>query len=365
MAFRNIGIFRDSNTIKYYLDLFEKYTPNDWAVYDDLGHFLNSGHPKNLGFLHLPYPFIESTQEKLDQIYNMCDHVFVVSTELHNPISDFIIRNDRPNITYYVCGNINTELKNAKVISYMDWFETTRYFYKDYLPEILSRINYTEPKQRHFDILLGRKKLHRDTVYDYVKSDLRVENYIMTYFNEHELDFDTNEDQWTWEDRGLQLENTPKWTVDMVRYFGHRMSLSQIIPITVYNHTAYTVVAETNFNRAYSFYTEKTAKPIIARRLFIMISGQYYLRNLRKLGFKTFDGIIDEGYDSIEDDLDRWRAACTQIKWLCAQDQSEILQKIKPIVDHNFEVMMSIGWQKNFISDLETKVDILVGQTQS
>jgi hypothetical protein len=357
MAFRNIGVFRDnSGTIKYYLDLFEKYTPNEWAVYDDLSHFMNSSHPKNLGFLHLPYPFVASTQAKLDEIYDRCDHVFVISTELHDPIKDFIINNDRPRITYYVCGHVNQPLQHAVVKQYLDWFETSRFFYRDYLPEMLQRINYQTPKESHFDILLGRKKLHRDHVYKFVKENLRAENRILTYFNEHEIDFATGNEQWIWEDRGMQFENTPQWTVDFVRYYGHRMSISQVIPIMLYNQSAYSVVAETNFDNAYSFYTEKTAKPIIARRLFVMFAGKHYLRNLHKLGFKTFHGIIDESYDNISDNNARWAAACEQIAWLCKQDQAEILAKIQPIVEHNFSVMMTTDWQKDFIRDLEALV---------
>lgn len=363
MAFRNIGVYRDNSpTIRYYLDLFEKYKPNEWAIYDDLGHFMNSGHPKNLGFLHLPYPFVKDTQDKLDQIYSRCDHVFVISTELHEPIRDFIVSNDRPNITYYVCGTLNTDLTNAKLVSYMDWFETTRYFYKNYLPEILSRINYSDVKNNEFDILLGRKKIHRDTVYKFVTENLRPNNYLMRYFNEHTVDFASGENQWTWEDKGLQLEQEPKWTVDFVRYFGHRMSISQVIPVNVYNQTAYSVIAETNWNSAYSFYTEKTAKPIIARRLFVMFAGRHYLRNLRSLGFKTFDTIIDESYDDIENNGQRWAAACEQVAWLCKQDQQTILEKVKPIVDHNFNVMMTRDWQKEFVQDIEFTVDTLVQQ---
>ena len=363
--FLNVGVYRDnSDTVRYHLDHFKKHTPNEWAVYDDLGHFLNSGHPVRIAILHLPYPFTDDTQAKLDAVYAISDLVFVIGSELHDSTLEFILNNDRPNIVYYTCGFINQPLQHAVVKQYFDWFETSRYFYRDYLPEMLQRIDYRNPKEMQFDILLGRKKLHRDYVYKFVKSALRVENRVLTYFNEHEIDFATGNEQWIWEDRGMQFENTPKWTVDFVRYYGHRMSISQVIPITLYNQTAYSVVTETNFSNAYSFYTEKTAKPIIARRLFVMFAGQHYLRNLRSLGFKTFDGIIDESYDSIEDNNYRWAAACKQIEWLCKQDQRTILEQIQPIVEHNFSVMMTTDWHSVFVQDLEVRVDTLLEQRQ-
>lgn len=362
--FLNVGVFRDnSDTVRYHLDHFEKLTPNEWAVYDDLGHYLNSGHPLNIAFIHLPYPFKPDTQAKLDSVYARSDFVFVIGSELHASTLEFILKNDRPNIAYYLCGYIEQPLQHATVHQYFDWFETSRYFYRDYLPELLGRINYVHSKESHFDILLGRKKPHRDAVYQYVKANLRQENRVLTYFNEHQVDFATGTEQWIWEDRGMQFINDPKWTVDFVKYYGHSMSISQVIPIDIYNRTAYTVVAETNYDNRYSFYTEKTAKPIIARRLFIMFAGQHYLRNLRKMGFQTFGSIIDESYDSIADDQQRWAAACEQMSWLSKQDQNLILQKARPIVEHNFNIMMSTDWHLSLVRGLESKIEELLSRT--
>ena len=86
---------------------------------------------------------------------------------------------------------------------------------------------------------------------------------------------------------------------------------------------------------------------------FIVFSGQYYLRNLRSLGFKTFDGIIDETYDSIADNDQRFKLACEQIQYLINQPQDKILEKIKPITEHNYHIMMSTEWNTNFIKELQ------------
>lgn len=365
MAFRNIGVFRDSETIRYHLDHFKTHTPNEWAVYSDLGHFLNSGHPTNIGSIHLPYPFdVETTQQKLDALRNFCDHVFIVGSELHDGTVEFIRDNDHENVSYFICGQFNFELKNAKVGRFMDWFETSRFFYRDYLPEILQRFNH-DTKDRKFDILLGRKKLHRDFIYDYVSNNIKPGQYIMTYFNDTNVNFSGHDSVWTWEQTGLKFDRPPEWTVDIVNYYGHRMSLSQVIPLTIYNQTCYSIIAETNFSNEYSFFTEKTAKPIIAKRPFIMFAGQHYLRNLRSMGFKTFDGIIDESYDSISDNKFRWNAACDQIEFLTTQDPSDILEMAKPIVEHNFNVMMAKGWLTDYVSDLESIFDSIVEQSQN
>ena len=84
-----------------------------------------------------------------------------------------------------------------------------------------------------------------------------------------------------------------------------------------------------------------------------MFAGRGYLANLRKLGFQTFGDIIDESYDNEHDALIRWDMAFQQIRWLAQQPQEEILDKIKPIVEHNFEVVMSTNWYKKFSDQLE------------
>jgi hypothetical protein len=120
------------------------------------------------------------------------------------------------------------------------------------------------------------------------------------------------------------------------------------MPLTVYNQTAYSLVCETNAFDHFVFFTEKTVKPILARRLFILLSGRYALAHLRELGFKTFHGIIDESYDEIEDNNERFLAAMEQLKWLHTQDQSIILSRCKDIVDHNFTLMYNTDWYQPF-----------------
>jgi hypothetical protein len=60
-----------------------------------------------------------------------------------------------------------------------------------------------------------------------------------------------------------------------------------------------------------------------------------YLANLRKLGFKTFGDVIDESYDTETDALVRWQQAWDQVKWLSEQPQEQILERIRPTVEHN------------------------------
>ena len=352
MLYPRVGVYYDSDSIRYHYSQFKQVNPlADCVSYNTLEEFLNSNCTIKIAGLHVPYPFNQEFCTRVLDISAQCDQVFIIATEVHPEIVSFIRDTDLPNITYYICGLLNFELKKAKVKQFMDWFETSTYFYRHWLPEILTRLQPFETKYRAFDILLGRKKLHRDELYRHTHENPYIG--IITYFNDHNTKIDNDPEKWIWEHTGVKIINTPEWTVDRVNYYGFPISLSQIIPVNVYNQTAYSVVAETCFHDNFAFFTEKTSKPIIARRLFVMFAGQNYLANLRKLGFQTFGDIIDESYDQESDALIRWRRAWEQMCWLADQPQAEILERIRPIVEHNFAIMMQTNWTEKFRQEFE------------
>jgi hypothetical protein len=170
----------------------------------------------------------------------------------------------------------------------------------------------------------------------------------MTYLQDRNLSLQKQLiDNWIWPSIDIPKDEL-KNTITHVSYSGQQVSLSQIISADIYNQTAYSIVAETNWDNHYSFYTEKIVKPILAERLFVVFSGQHYLRNLRQLGFKTFNGIIDESYDSVENSDQRFTLALAQMNYLIDQPQEEILEKIRPITEYNKSVMLGTDWYGNF-----------------
>lgn len=351
MLHKSVGLFINSDTVSYHLSNLDYKVFTKCKDYRSVDEFINSQHNVKLAVLQMPFPFEDSFQFIINKLKLVCQKIIILSTELHPPIVDFLKLNDDEKIVYYICGLLNFELKKSVVYPFMDWFETSSFFYRKWLPEILTRLKPFEVKNQSFDILLGCKKLHRDVIYKYTKE--RPGIGVVTYFNNMDTTFSMDPEHWIMESQGLRLQQPINWTVDQVQYYGHPISLSQILPIAVYNQTAYSVVAETCWQDEFAFFTEKTSKPIIARRLFVMFAGKGYLRNLRKLGFKTFDSIIDETYDDETDALIRWRKAWEQMVWLDQQPQKTILENIKPIVEHNFNVMMTDYWSNSFRQQLD------------
>ena len=308
---------------------------------------------KRIICLHCPYPYNSDFEQLIDNLYDSYDRILVIMSELHHSTVDFMMRYDRENISYFTCGFLNFYLKNSPIHIYMDWFATTLHFYKVSDQNVLDVISPYSVKPYYFDALLGRNKTHRDRAWQYIQNHL-VDQGVTTYIDDHYLSIDKNDSQkWIWENKGLTLplNEIPRFTVAWVDYYGHPVRLSHIVPIEVYQQSAYSLVAETNCDNHYVFFTEKTVKPILGRRLFIMIGHYQAMAKLRQLGFKTFEGIIDESYDNIENDIERHHAALAQLDWLCNQDQTTILAKCQAITEHNFNHMWSTDWYQLFLNE--------------
>ena len=335
------GVFVTEATNALFHFHFSKcWLTNSIEVYTDLEAFKTSNHARKVACFQMPYPVDSAFDSTVNDLLPHCDNVLILMSELHDRTVEFVQRNDNKQISYFICGDFNWNLAQSPVHKFYDWFTTTVHFYKHERPQLLANnLHPFQTKPKMFDALLGRKKSHRDIAYQQLD---KTEN-VVTYLDTHDCDF-TDPTRWRWETAGLVVEKPVEWTVERVNYHGYRMSLSQVIPLEIYNETAYSLIAETSYSNHYTFYTEKTVKPILGQRLFITLSGQYSLRNLRNIGFKTFDGVIDESYDTIEPLLQRCPAALDQVRYLITQNQQDILEKIRPICEHNFAHMMRTDW---------------------
>lgn len=99
------------------------------------------------------------------------------------------------------------------------------------------------------------------------------------------------------------------------------------------------VVTETVFYYNKLHLTEKIFKPIVSKQPFMLLAAPGNLAYLRSYGFKTFDGIIDESYDLIEDSNLRIEAVVDQLAWYCRlsdQEKQDVIRAAEPIIEHNF-----------------------------
>lgn len=92
------------------------------------------------------------------------------------------------------------------------------------------------------------------------------------------------------------------------------------------------------------FPTEKTVRPMVGNRPFLVYGPVNYLNNLRGLGFQTFGSEWDESYDQLEGP-ERWRAMKQVINDIIARSQSDwctTLSRCEIITEHNRNLLKQI-----------------------
>lgn len=109
-----------------------------------------------------------------------------------------------------------------------------------------------------------------------------------------------------------------------------------------YENSLVSIVTETNFEAPEISMTEKSFKPVKEKHPFIIVGSTGSLQAMRQFGFKTFSDFWDESYDNILDSTIRMRKIldlCIEIGTWSPEKILEFRRNVKPIVDHNFEVV--------------------------
>jgi hypothetical protein len=288
----------------------------------------------------LPVLCNEPTEFSFDPVaqhidYSQFDLVILTDIEFRpiKIIKDWITRNNIKKYVLAVGGiGINDQLDEYTV-------------YRPHWMYNLLRLNqYSDSsassKPFLFEALLGARRPHRDYVMLSLQQSGLLSKSIVTYrniFNANIVDNFSQEFALEFPDIQLaypyvseHLNNN--WEVQP----NLDLTISSKIPIEIYKNTWYSIVCETlGVGHDMFFLSEKTAKALFSKRMFISFSAGYFLKNLRLLGFETFSSVIDESYDSVLIDHERFSQAFQQVKYLSTQDPILIHQKIAPILEHN------------------------------
>ena len=99
------------------------------------------------------------------------------------------------------------------------------------------------------------------------------------------------------------------------------------------------VITESTFHYPTYVMGEKTFKPIIAKRPFVLMSSYGSLQILKDFGFKTFDKWWDESYDTIKDPTQRCKKITSIIEYISNQsitDLQHMYADMQEIIDFNF-----------------------------
>jgi hypothetical protein len=110
-----------------------------------------------------------------------------------------------------------------------------------------------------------------------------------------------------------------------------------------YLDTYFSLVTETVFDYPYTFRTEKIWKPIAIGHPWIAVSNAGYYRDMRALGFRTFNNLIDESFDQIEDNSQRLERIALEVEWLCQQDLAKFAREAYNVCKYNQQLLAELS----------------------
>lgn len=349
--------------------------PQPYEIFRSIDQYVACDAVRKLAFInHLnQYDPPKDEQQRIEQVINgakfsqeieqtkFCSEaVFAFDNEFHAYHFDILAAHNRPNIHWILAVHPTMlNIPTPNILTYDVQFVYQVAPYQKKLSHKLADLKHNVHKPFYFDALLGLSRPFRDFVFDAVTASSNREKFFMTYGRSA---VETSFSKYQWEPE-VEFVRPFVGSVDQVTYLDESIKLSLIVPITIYNQCAYSIITETNAFNEYSFFTEKTAKPLLAKRLFVVFTGYNFLHNLRKLGFRTFDNVIDESYDNILDDTRRWTAAFQQVEKLCSMDQETVYTQIQDTVEHNYQLLMNTDWHlsmsngvKNVTDNLQPKI---------
>jgi hypothetical protein len=196
-----------------------------------------------------------------------------------------------------------------------------------------------------FDVLLGSRRPNRDFVMLALQQSQRLNQNIVTFrdvFPGSQVNRASQQVQdyfagteLAWPYIGPTLR--PEWEV--TEHINN--TVSQTVPWSIYSNTWFSVAAESVCQGSIFFMAEKISKPMFARRPFVVFGIRGFLQQLRALGYQTFDPVIDESYDLIDNDLERWQAAFDQMVRLMDSDPADVCSRLQGVVEHNRQRLLA------------------------
>lgn len=151
------------------------------------------------------------------------------------------------------------------------------------------------------------------------------------------------------EDNPIEIDQNPAWrqrTRDFVSagpYWcdsddAEAHNDHRITNIDLWTKSYCHIVIETLFDADQShgaFITEKTYKCLKYGQPFVIVGTHGSLEQLRRRGYRVFDGLIDNTYDTISNNTDRWAAIKHALIKIKSQDMHNWFLKCLPDIQHN------------------------------
>lgn len=150
---------------------------------------------------------------------------------------------------------------------------------------------------------------------------------------------------------------TPKYIDDLSNHLRNDHSVTNIMS---HENSYCNIVLESQFDVDQSqgcFLTEKTFKAIKHGQLFFVAGGEGSLESLRKLGYSTFDHLLDNRYDTISDATQRLQYLGQAIRKAQHDGLHNLYQQAVPDLIHNQELFNQVPVKR--LNHLQERIRLL------
>jgi len=119
----------------------------------------------------------------------------------------------------------------------------------------------------------------------------------------------------------------------------------------IYPNFLVDIVAETFISGDCFFITEKTIRPMLLKKPFIVMGSKNFLGYLRQLGFKTFYEFWDENYDGYADGnrYNHILKLIDQVATMRPDELEAMYHSMQDVLDHNYNLLISSKFKKTIV----------------
>jgi len=167
------------------------------------------------------------------------------------------------------------------------------------------------------------------------------------------------------DDNPIRLETEPSWRSRTKSFIANgpyrcdelnlqKQNDHHYVNTALYTDSYFQIIIETNFDADRSggtFITEKTWKPIKFGQPFVIFGPAGTLATLRATGYNVFDDVLDNTYDTEQDNTERYFAVRDLLESMQQQGVAELFRQCRDGIQHN---------QKNFETRLDSSLNILL-----
>jgi hypothetical protein len=246
----------------------------------------------------------------------------------------------------YVFVSANTAARNIPGFVYFADFE---FWYWQRNQAIAALPVHTQPREHEFTVLNRLHKSWRATAMADLHRQGLLNNSYWSYCETGELGADNP----------IEIDSIPDLRRDTLSFLAGAPYTSDHLDQAQRNNHSKTeskyhinsycnIVMETHWDADQSggtFLTEKTFKPIKHGQLFFVAGPAGSLQALRDLGYKTFDTVLDNMYDRIENNTQRWIRLCDAV----AQARHRLADRFETAradIEHNQQLFAQLKTQR-------------------